>query len=184
MQNAKLFKWFLVWAICMIAIVFLTLPDERPDKIDTIGFATTESAELYFKNVRSFYYKNSSEAEGILEVYRLESIFKDSLTSLPFALYNNWRMNEAFIRLDTAFLKTESFVAVLADSSRVRTDTIHFPEMSNESQYVFARDIYKALDGNEKLGLVTEKDVIWLSESMTLSIKRTLTDYFRLLGKI
>jgi hypothetical protein len=168
----------------MIVIVLLTLPDERPDKIDTIGFATTESAELYFKNVRSFYYKNSSEAEGILEVYRLESIFKDSLPSLPFALYNNWRVNETFIRLDTALLNTGAFVAVVADSSRVKTDTIHFPEMSNESQYVFARDIYKALDGNEKLGLVMENEVIWLSETMNVSIKRTLTDYFRLLGKI
>jgi hypothetical protein len=168
----------------MLTIVLLTVPDERPDKIDTIGFATTESAELYFKNVRSFYYRHNSEAEGILEVYRLESIFKDSLPSLPFAMYNNWRVNETFIRLDTAFINTKVFLAVVADSSRRKTDTINFPELSNESQYLFARDIYKALDNNEKLGLLGENEVIWLSETMNVSVKRTLTDYFRLLGKI
>ena len=174
----------MLWAICMLAIILLTLPGERPDKIDTIGFATTESAELYFKNVRSFYYKHNSEAEGILEVYRLESIFKESLPTLPFALYNNWRANETFIRLDTAFINTRAFLAVVADSSSIKTDTITFPEMSNESQYIFARDIYKALDKNEKLGLATENEVVWFSETMTVSVKRTLTDYFRLLGKI
>jgi hypothetical protein len=114
----------------------------------------------------------------------LESIFKDSLPSLPFAMYNNWRVNETFIRLDTAFINTKVFLAVVADSSRRKTDTINFPELSNESQYLFARDIYKALDNNEKLGLLGENEVIWLSETMNVSVKRTLTDYFRLLGKI
>jgi len=173
----------MIWALAMVVIVVFTLPDERPDKIDTISFETTESAELYFKNVRSFYYVNNSEAEGIFDVYRLESIFKDSLVSLPFALYNNWRANETFIRLDTASINLREFTAILADSSGVKTDTIHFPEMPNESQYVFARDVYKALSENEKLGLVKENDISWLSESMSLSIKRTLTDYFTLLGK-
>lgn len=173
----------MVWALAMVVIVVFTLPDERPDKIDTVSFETTESAELYFKNVRSFYYVNNSEAGGILDVYRLESIFKDSLVSLPFALYNNWRANETFIRLDTAFINQREFTAILADSSGVKTDTIHFPEMSNESQYAFACDVYKALSENEKLGLVKENEIIWLSESMSLSIKRTLTDYFTLLGK-
>lgn len=168
----------------MIVLILVTLPAERPDKIDSIAFATTESAELYFKNIRSFYYQNNPEAEGVLDVYRLESIFSDSLPSLPFAMYNNWRTNETFIRLDTAFINTREVLAVIADSSGVKTDTIQFPGMTNESQYLFARDIYKALDESEKLGLAKESEVIWLPASMNVSIKRTLTDYFRLLGKL
>ncbi|HKK38689.1 MAG TPA: hypothetical protein VJ949_04690 [Cryomorphaceae bacterium] len=173
-----------MWAIFMIVLILFTLPNERPEQIDTIGFSTTESAELYFKNVRSFYYRNNTEAEGILDVYRLESIFVDSLPSLPFAMYNNWRTNETFIRLDTAFINTREVVAVIADSAGLKTDTIRFPEMSNESQYLFARDIYRALEEREKLGLATESEVIWLQESTNRSVKRTLTDYFRLLGKL
>ncbi|MGB6034966.1 MAG: hypothetical protein WBG42_01775 [Cryomorphaceae bacterium] len=183
-NNAKLLKWFIAWAAAMLVIVVLTLPDERPDKIDSPGFETTESAELYFKNVRSFYYRNNPEAEGILDVYRLERIFSDTAPSLPFAMYNNWRLNETFIRLDTAFLNAHRFSAVIADSSGIKADTIAFPQMTNESQYIFARDIYKALRDKERLGLTDGVDVIWLSESMNLSIKRTLTDYFRLLDKI
>ena len=99
-------------------------------------------------------------------------------------MYNNWRVNETFIRLDTAYLNSGRFSAVIADSSGIKADTIAFPRMTNESQYNFARDIYKALRDKEKLGLKSETDVIWLTESMNLSIKRTLTDYFRLLGKI
>lgn len=168
----------------MATLVFFTLPKERPNKIDIIGFETTESAELYFRNVRSFYYINKPEAGGIFDVYRLESIFVDSTPSLPFALYNNWRANETFIRLDTAFIDLRSTLAVVVDSGGVTTETIDLPEMSNESQYAFARDVYKALEASKKLGLTKPNETIWFSESMNSSMKRTLSDYFKLLGKL
>ncbi len=184
MHNAQLVKWFIAWAIAMIILVLLTLPDERPAKIDTIGFSTTESAELYFKNVRSFYYLHNPEAAGILDVYRLQSIFADSIDALPFAIYNNWRTNETFIRLDTAYLNTRKFRGVVTDSAGTILDPIRFPELTNESQYSFARDIYLALAKQQKIGLAASDTIIWFSESTNRSIRRTLTDYFTLLGKL
>jgi hypothetical protein len=92
MKIGGLLKWFLIWLFAMVVIIFFTLPNERPQKIDTVSFETTESAELYFKNVRAFYYSTHSEGHGVFEVYRLNSIFKDSANSyLPFALYSDWR---------------------------------------------------------------------------------------------
>lgn len=184
MKNTQLIKWFIAWAIAMILLVILSLPDERPAKIDTIGYGTTESAELYFKNVRSFYYRHKTEATGIFDVYRLENIFLDSVPTLPFAIYNNWRTNETFIRLDTAFLNAKAYQGVVVDSAGIQLDTIRFPEMTNESQYLFARDVYKVLVKQQKIGLAQRDEIIWFSESMNRSIKRTLTDYFTLLGKL
>lgn len=168
----------------MIFIAVVTLPDERPDKLEQVSFQTTESAELYFKNVRAFYYLTKEEAEGILYVYRLKSIFEDSLPSLPFAMYNNWRTNETFIRLDTAYIDLRNIRGVIVDSASVKSDTLYLPQPSNESQYIFARDVFRAIDDKERLGLLGRDKVAWITESQTTSIKRTLSDYFRLLDKI
>lgn len=183
-NNAKLGKWFFIWLAIMIVTVFLTLPDKRPEKIDLVGFTTTESSELYFKNVRSFYYQTADEGEGIFEVYRLESLFSTPGHKLPFALYNNWRSNEAFVRLDTAFIKVADYDFIVIDSSNVRMDTLLFPEMTNESQYLFAKEVYKNLDSGRKVGFYRSDSTYWMLESTANSVKRTLTDYFRLLDKI
>jgi len=168
----------------MVIMAVLTLPAERPDKLEIPSFATTESAELYFKNVRSFYYNTSEEAEGILYVYRLKSIFTDSSQSLPFALYNNWRTNETFIRLDTSHFDTKLLVGLVADSAGFAKDTLVFPTASNETQYAFARDVFRAIQHKKKLIIITEEGTIPISESQTSSIRTTLKDYFKLLGKI
>jgi hypothetical protein len=183
-KNLKLLKWFFAWFVAMVVLAIFTLPDERPDKLDTISFSNTESAELYFLNVRAFYYNTSEEADGILKVYRLKSIFEDSLPSLPFALYNNWRTNETFIRLDTAYFDRAKYSVVIADSASIKTDTIPFPQGSNESQYVFAREVYRAIREKEKLGFISESGEEWIPESQLNSVKRTLADYFRLLDKL
>lgn len=168
----------------MAILAILTLPDERPDKLEQASFDTTESAELYFKNVRSFYYYSKEEAEGVLYVYRLKSIFSDTVPTLPFALYNNWRTNETFIRLDSAYFHGKRFDAVIADSAGVVTDTIPFPKAYNESQYLFARDVFRAIEANRRLTVLFEENKSLVTESQVTSIKTTLKDYFKLLDKI
>ncbi len=168
----------------MVVLVIATLPDQRPEKIDTVGFDTTESAELYFKNVRSFYYTKKEEGEGIFDVYRLNSLFSDSTATLPFAIYHNWRSNEGFIRLDTSRMAQGKYSAIQIDSSRIMIKQLDLPSMNNESQYLFAKEVYKALRDEKRISVVTENDSIEVGESTSISIERTLTDYFRLVGKI
>jgi len=168
----------------MIVMIVGTLPSERPAKIETIGFETTESAQLYFKNVRAFYYNKNTEAGGIFETYRLQRLFENAVVSLPFVIYNNWRTNESFIRLDSSFNASESYKALISDSASIRMDTISFPHLSNEAQYTFAKDVFQALARGKRLGLIEEKNIKWIQESDQISIKRALTDYFRLVDKI
>lgn len=168
----------------MLIVIIFSLPSSRPPKIDAIGFETTESAELYFKNMRAFYYQKSEEAGGIFETYRLQSLFSDSITTLPFVIYNNWRSNESFIRLDTTFNTAKNYIHLISDSASVKKDTIAIPQLSNEAQYVFAKEVYKSLQSGKRLGMLTKERINWIRESDQISIKRALTDYFRLVDKI
>lgn len=184
-MNAKLVKWFAAWLIGMVILIALTQPDERSEKIDFIGFETTESAELYFKNMRSFYYTKSEEGGGIFEVYRYNAVFEDDMPTVHFAIYNNWRANEAFIRIDTAAFKNREVDALRIDSSQVVKRNLALPGMQNESQYVFARDVFKSLRSKKRVGILYKDGrEVWLTESQVKSLKQCLTDYFRLVGKL
>jgi hypothetical protein len=134
--------------------------------------------------LRPFYYQTTEEASGILVVYRLKSIIEDTSLTLPFTLYNNWRTNEAFIRLDTTLMEGPLVDFVVIDSAGILRDTLLLPDAYNESQYFFARDLFKAIRNQRRIGLYTEESLKWLSDYQVKSIHRTLTDYFRLVGKL
>ncbi len=186
MPKNKIILWFGLWVAVMLIIVVLTQPKVRPLKIDTISFGTTESAELYFKNVRAFYYATSEEGGGIMDVYRMNTLFEDSIGNfLPFAFYNNWRSNEAFVRIDTNYILKKNYSYVILDSAGVKRDSLAFPAMYNESQFEFARTIYQGLNRKYRIALVSGKnEPHWLTESNIKATKMTLKDYFRLVGKL
>jgi hypothetical protein len=176
-------KLFIIWLGVMLLIVFFTLPEEREDKLESISFSTTESAELYFKNVRSFYYQTAEEGEGHFEVYRLERLFEDeSQPTVPFALYNNWRQNQAFVRLDTAALRRLKVEALITQGDSIRVLTL--PGLENEDQFVFARSVFRAIERGERLGLESSGSTVWIEDTQRSAIKRSLNDYFKLIGKI
>lgn len=186
-MKFKLAHWFVIWLGTMFLLVVLTQPESRPDKLNNIDFSVTESAELYFRNVRSYHYLQSQEAGDIFDVYRLKSLFKpdaDSPSLLPFTIYNNWRSNEAFIRLDTAFTAKDA-VALVADSAGVPSDRGPLPDATNEAQYLFAVNVYRALRDDLDLGLLTENaDTVRIPEDRCKAAKQVLTDYFKLTGKL
>lgn len=168
----------------MVVVIAVFQPESRPEKIDNPSFNTNEADELYFKNVRLFYYSTSDEGAGAFEVHRLKSIKAAEELILPFAIYHSWRANEAFIRLDTAFTNTYRGALLLKDSSGVRLPVSALPDPDNLSQYVFAKNAFKALREKSKLGLEYRGKDIWLTESGSKSVKQCLKDYFKLTGKL
>lgn len=184
MPKLKLSHWFGLWLALMLVIVMTTQPESRPDKLDSIDFQTTESAELYFRNVRAYHYLHKQEGGDIFDVYRLKSLYSDTLDlALPFAIYNNWRANEAFIRLDTVYLDKQ-WSGVVRDSLG-SIGNIALPEMYNESQYAFAVEVYRALSLEYPLALVSDVgDTLQLEGDPRKYSLRTLTDYFKLVGKL
>lgn len=178
---------FGVWLLAMVALIALTQPDERPDKLDTISFNTTESAEIYFRNVRAYHYSKVSEAGDIFDVYRLKSLFQEvDLPKVPLVIYHNWRSNEAFIRLDTNYINT-SHPGLFIRSTDGAFSTLPFPEMDNESQYLFAANLFKAWRNGDEVGFKPfpeGADSLLITGDELKAVRSILSDYFRLTGKL
>ena len=185
MVKNKLIFWFFGWFLIMILLVFLSQPESRPSKFDTLNFDTTESAELYFKNVRSFFYSMSEEGEGVFNTYRLRAMYSDTAEfGIRFVIYNNWRQNMAFIRIDTNYTDLSHIAYLVSASANGETDSIFTPDLYNESQYDFAKNMYFAARDKNRIGIPHEKDTLWISESQMRSLRTTLRDYFKLVGRM
>lgn len=185
MVNKKLMIWFSVWFAIMILIVFVTQPESRPSKFDVVSFETTESAELYFRNVRSFYYNFREEGGGNFDAYRFSALYEDTVSfGLKFVIYNSWRQNLSFIRIDTNYTKLSQPGYLVAASANGDIDSIAAPDDYNESQYAFAKNIFLAARAKKHIGYPQSNDTLWVSESDMVSIRKTLRDYFKLIGKI
>ena len=169
----------------MILLVVLTQPETRPSKFDVVNFDTTESAELYFKNVRSFFYSVSEEGEGVFNAYRLKAMYADTNEfGIRFVIYNNWRQNMAFIRIDTNHTDLSQIDYFVSASANDKTDTIFAPDLYNESQYEFARNIFFAARDKKQIGVAHENDTLWISPSQMVNLRKTLRDYFKLVGRL
>jgi len=185
MVKNKLIFWFLGWLIIMILLVVITQPESRPSKFDTINFDTTESAELYFKNVRSFFYSTEEEGEGTFNAYRLKAMYSDTEEfGIRFVIYNNWRQNMAFIRIDTNHTDFNNIEYLVSASANGETDTIFTPDLFNASQYRFAQSIFFAARNKKRIGIPQGNDTLWVSESQMVNLRKNLRDYFKLVGRL
>jgi hypothetical protein len=170
----------------MIGFAMLTQPDERPDKLEDITFDTTTPSELYFKNVRSFYYRQTEEGDGILHAYRLKSLYdNEDEIFLPFVIYHNWRSKEAYIRLDTNFLVAVETTAYVLIEHPNGVDSFAFPDFTHDSQFAFARDVYRALRDDKDVRITgLHAQPIALTGQKRIASQRVLTDYFKLIEKL
>ena len=185
MVKNRLLYWFCAWLLIMLLLVVFTQPKSHTSKFDTLNFGTTESAELYFKNVRSFFYTMTEEGEGVFNAYRLRAMYADTETfGIRFVIYNNWRQNMIFIRVDTNNTDLSHIDYLVSASANGETDSIFTPDLYNESQYDFAKNIYFAARDKNRIGVPQENDTLWISESQMVTLRTTLRDYFKLVGRM
>lgn len=179
-------KLFILWLLAMLLLIVFTLPNERPDKLDNPQFGISESAQLYFNNVRSYYYNGAEEGDGMFRVYRIKSAGgSDALCGLSFSIYENWRSNEAFIRVDSTRFPTGNWSAIIFEKPDETKSIIPAPEVYNESQLLFARDLYRQLCREyTNVHMLHAKDTCTLSAETVKAWRRTLSDYFKLTGAL
>lgn len=187
--RGKLWLAFSAWFLIMVVIVIFTLPDSRLSKLERISFATPSSAQLFFKNVRSFYYNKNEEGGGVFDAYRLNSLLEEPQQSkIHFVIYQNWRQHKAFIRVDTALTTIENQPITWTVESDSNSDTLNWPSGKNEEQFSFAAAIYRVLSESEATLFVLspEGDKVTLFEDQQARTRTRLIlrDYFRLTNRL
>lgn len=174
------FLSFLSFVILIIVIYAIFGPKEKQINIKDISFNTTDSSELYFKNLRSYYYDQEIREDANFVLYRIRSRNKDSLSyKLNFALVSNWLMDECYIISESQIPEI-----ILVSTLNNKSDTLSLVEYDSEANYIFAATLFERLTTQAELFLVQNSEKIAFTEKEKLSLKTTLKDYFKLVGKL
>ncbi len=194
MKNKKvtLKKFFIAWFAVMLVLVIIYFPEDRGIVISEPDFHVTESQEIYFKNIRQSHYVKQTDEQAGFDLYTIRSAEKDSsVSTFTFTIVNNWRADEAFIRMmpmPALFEQDpEKMILLCSEYGSDQKDTLHLLGRSSYDHYLFAAQLYmKIIDDYtfEVVNEVGETMPVLARGEHRLSVKKTLKDYFKLTGKI
>ncbi|GEM_PF-3679562 len=186
MQNLK--RIFYFWILGMIALIGLYAafgPEGKKIKLKTVEFTTTESASIYFKNIRSYFYDQESYKDGNYVLYRIDSRELDSSKNkLSAVIVRNRLQNQCFIRFESGLVKLDQDLLQLewkhADSSGI----IQLKSTDSFGHYMLAADLFEKLDLEAEISLIVAEKQMPFKEREKKSLRKSLYDYFRLVGKL
>ncbi|MDA9072160.1 hypothetical protein N9J85_00560 [bacterium] len=177
MKN-ELQKWFLyfVGATLLFIITYSIFgPKAKQINLQEIAFTSTNSSELYFKNMRSYFYDKEEREDARFMLYRIGS----RNDALSFILVNNWLMDESYIIVES---KYDNFSVEWHYENE--TGIVKLDGENNRAHYVFAAELFEQLDRKADLWLLNSATKIPFSEEEKASLLTTLKDYFKLVGKL
>lgn len=186
-MQSKLKKWFFYWGISMLVIVicFAIFQPAKRINLQDLDFTTTQSSELYFKNMRSYFYDKTVHEAANFKIYRIGSREKDSTKNkLSFMLLSNWLQSECYVMAESGLVDFKKKALKLSYEHPDSSGTLLLSDGASYSHYVFAAKLYEQLNKNASLHLKHSKNWIEFTEGEKKSLKKTLNDYFKLIGKL
>ena len=163
----------------MVVFAVVFSPTERPDRLAELSYATTSDSELYFRNVRSYYYTTTDTASGTLQTHRLKKLNGVKGILHPYVVVNS-SSNEAFIRFDGFETFTGSALTLTDQSGDT---TLVLAEPNNDEQLLLAALIFR-LKESELSVILNDSLEIWTSPGEMQQVRTVLYDYFKLVNKL
>jgi hypothetical protein len=179
-------KMVIYFVSALLALAFLFPPQSTPVNYDEVTFFATQSDQIYFKNVRSYYYRlKEDKAAGFL-LYRHKGFNHLNFEEDPLRLMivQNWRIDEAYLFFETEEVDIEHGIIIKLNNEE---QFFTLKKLNNEGHFKVAAACYNALLKGATFQYQSELYTAPLSLFQTQRQKRalraTLEDYFRLVGK-
>jgi hypothetical protein len=186
-NKNKLQFLFIGWFLTMLILLIIFFPEDRPIRLDKVNFHVAEPEELFFKNVRSYYYDFEKREDANFHLYRIKTRNKDTTKpGITFFIANNWLNDEAYIMVEpNSAVDTTKSLEVRYAVSGSDWDTISLNTPNSYNNYLFAGKIYLAMTEDARFEILNggETREIFGPENRP-SVKKTLKDYFKLVGKM
>lgn len=186
MQNLK--RIFFFWMLGMLVLISLFAafgPEGKKINLKTVEFTTTESASIYFKNIRSYFYDQESYKDGSYVLYRIDSRELDSSKNkLNAVIVRNHLQNQCFIRFESGLVKLDQEPLRLAWQHADSSGIVQLSSADSFGHYILAADLFEKLDLEADVSLLMQEKRIPFKEKEKKSLRKSLYDYFRLVGKL
>ncbi len=142
-------------------------------------FHTTVPSQLYFKNIRSAYYKSITDHNTRIDYYTLQKWNMNSLTaSIVPTIADNWMEEEAYIRLAWKGMSAPTYKIKMKESNEFSINPND--SLSYEATYDLALSIQAQLLANEPI-MVNDSIQIFTNPQERNYFLTTMQDYLRLI---
>jgi hypothetical protein len=179
-ELQRLFLIFLAAIAVFVVLYAFWGPQGKKINLKEIEFSTTNSSELYFKNIRSYFYDKEENADAKFVLYRINSREKDSSKlKLNFLLVNNWSMNECYL-----IAESNKENPSLKWKLEEEVGSIELEGENNRAHFIFGAELFEQLDRSADLWWIDSGAEKVLTEEEKSSLKTSLKDYFKLVGKL
>ncbi len=164
-------------------------PEKAVQKTDPL-FSTTQPSRLYFKNMRSFYYQQSTKPGTKIDVYvlkkNLQSTKRPKLVPI---IADNWMEDEAYILLERSphpYLNTDTLTVRWESEKTGESGVYQMAQPSVLAQYELANFMYIHLNSGHKLSFFTpdkEWEPLFTDPMEAQNFLTTIKDYNTLTEK-
>lgn len=182
----KIQKLFLVSMLTLVALIIVFYDESAMLKEEKLGFHVLESDELFFKNLRQYYYDREWAEAAKFELFRLEKrMITKGEPTLNFTIVCNWLQDQAYIlpEIDGGFDSLNYSYCIVA------TDSLLYDmgSTNNEDNLELAFNTYQALLDDESrffLKFGSEWKQMFVTVAHRNTIKQVLKDFFKLTGAL
>lgn len=165
-----------------LSIVF---SDGKKINLTEVRMSTTQSSKLYFKNIRSFFYDKEHRKDAQFDLYRIDTREKVShKNKLNFVLVDNWLQGECYIIAESGIVDTNIDTLSIQWILEEDTGLLQLGNKDSFNNYIFAAQLFELLEQKAALTLLTSSDSLSFLEAEKKLLKKTLSDYFKLVGKL
>ncbi len=167
--------------LLILSLALLACSQPPPEQTKDKRFHITAPSLLYFKNMRSTAYEESTQPGTRIELYRLRRFSEtDERPILYPIIANNWLEDQAYL-----YLRANEYEKGYARPIRIRWpeggDTLH--ASNREEQYRFALNIYEQLKEGKELKVLSQDSTfvpIYENRQDRSHYLTTVQDYLRL----
>ncbi len=171
-----------IWLLLIFGWLYGCDPAPSVVALPRTQFRTTPPSRLYFKNMRSYYYEQRTEAAGNIDYYILKKFQKsESPPLLTPVIADNWLQDEAYIRLEKAASMMDHDTLRLRFEYNEMADTLNSILVNEESDYILAKKVFERLKKGHKIK-VYSFDKNWIplfkNQAEQLNFLTVIKDYY------
>jgi hypothetical protein len=167
----------------LLTLALLFPPTKMEVDLEGVHFSTAHSSKMYFKNVRSYYYRIQEDRQSGFTLYRHKGFsYPENSDGLRMIIIDNWRVDEAYIFFEFADHETKFFLEV----PQISPDLLPLNQVNNELLYEGAKAMFLAYQKGYEVTIKSEFGISWPlvnDRRYKRAMESTLEDYFRLTGR-
>lgn len=175
--------------VCLMFIAACDGHKARQVSYEKIDFRTTDDSEMFFKNLRQYYYENEiMDSAGLVQLRLKERVTDGDRPLINLMIVNNWRLDRAYL-----FVEPEGRLSGL-DTLKVQwknpetgeTGLYTHAKSNVREQLAFATALYSSVQQGYALQAITPADTLPVldTEAEREAFRVTMVDFFRLVNAL